>query len=119
MTNQFRRLFRHISYFKKHQSNFITNYDRLLLQSALPIAKCDRLLSQSALAIKTYDRLLLQSASGIAKCDRLHYKVRQVLHCNNYYKMRRNSCYKICTKIIHCNRLNFVGIQTGCLQENK
>ena len=47
---QFRRLFCHISYYQVRQSNFI--------------AKCDR--------------LLLQSASGITKCDKLYYKVRQV-----------------------------------------
>ena len=51
VTIQFHRLFWHISYYKVLQINFIT--------------KCDR--------------LLLQSASGIAKCDRLYYKVRQVL----------------------------------------
>ena len=37
----------------------------MLLQSALGITKCDK--------------LLLQSASYITKCDRLYYKVRQVL----------------------------------------
>ena len=31
---QFRRLFRHISYYKVRQSDFITKYDRLLLQIA-------------------------------------------------------------------------------------
>ena len=62
---QFRRLFWHISYYKVRQSNFITNYDRLFLQSASGITK--------------WDRLLLQSASGITKRDRLYYKVRQVL----------------------------------------
>ena len=65
VTIQFRRLFWHILYYKVWQSNFITKYDRLLLQSASGITKCDR--------------LLLQSASGIIKCDRLSYKVRQVL----------------------------------------
>ena len=48
---QIRRLFWHISYYKVRQSNFITNCDRLLLQNA----------------------------SGITKCDRIYYKVRQVL----------------------------------------
>ena len=48
---QFRRLFRHISYYKVRQSDFITKYDRLLLQSA----------------------------SGITKYGRLYYKLRQVL----------------------------------------
>ena len=51
VTMQFRRLFWHISYYKVRQSNFIT--------------KCDR--------------LSLQSASGITKCDSVYYKVRQVL----------------------------------------
>ena len=51
VTIQRRRLFWHISYYKVRQSNFIT--------------KCDR--------------LLLQSASGITKCNRLYYNVRQVL----------------------------------------
>ena len=44
-------LFWHISNCKVQQSNFITKFDRFLLQSA----------------------------SGITKCDRLYYKVRQVL----------------------------------------
>ena len=57
MTIQFRRLFRHISYYKVRHSNFITKCDRLLLQSASSITKCDR--------------LLLQSMPGITKCDRL------------------------------------------------
>ena len=61
----FRRLFWHISYCKVQQSNFITKYDKLLLQSASGITR--------------YDRLLLQSAQGITKCDGLYYKVRQVL----------------------------------------
>ena len=65
VTIQFCRLFWHISYYKVRQSNFITKFDRLLLQIASGITKCDR--------------LLLQSASGITKCDRLYYKVRQVL----------------------------------------
>ena len=51
LTIQFRRLFRHIFYYKWRQGNFIT--------------KCYR--------------LLLQSTSGITKCDRLYYKVSQVL----------------------------------------
>ena len=51
LTIQFRRLFRHIFYYKWRQGNFIT--------------KCYR--------------LLLQSTSGITKCDRLYYKVRQIL----------------------------------------
>ena len=65
VTIQIRRLFWHISYYKAPQSNFITKYDRLLLQSVSDITNCDR--------------LLLQSASGITKCDRIYYKVRQVL----------------------------------------
>ena len=65
VTVQIRRLFWHISYYKAPQSNFITKYDRLLLQSVSDITNCDR--------------LLLQSASGITKCDRIYYKVRQVL----------------------------------------
>ena len=51
VTIQIQRLFWHISYYKVRQSNFIT--------------KCDR--------------LLLQNASGITKCNRIYYKVRQVL----------------------------------------
>ena len=41
VTKQFRRLFWHISYYKVRQSTFITKCDRLLLQSALGITKCD------------------------------------------------------------------------------
>ena len=41
VTTQFRRLFRHILYCKKQQSNFITRCDRVLLQSASGIAGCD------------------------------------------------------------------------------
>ena len=67
VTNQFRRLFGHISYYKVRQSNFIT--------------KCDRLLLQSASGITKYERLLLQSASGITKCD-------------SYYNVRRNNLSK-------------------------
>ena len=48
---QFRRLFRHISYYRMQQCNFTT--------------KCDR--------------LLFQIASSITKCDRLYYKVHKVL----------------------------------------
>ena len=67
VTNQFSRLFWHISYYKVWQSDFIR--------------KCDR--------------LLLQSASGTTKCDKLYYKVRQVLQsltdfiteCVRYYKV--------------------------------
>ena len=51
VTNQFRMLFLHVSYYKVRQSNFIT--------------KCDR--------------FLLQSVSCITKYDRLYYKVQQVL----------------------------------------
>ena len=51
VTIQIRRLFWHISYYKVPQGTFIT--------------KCNR--------------LLLQSASGITKCDRIYYKVRQLL----------------------------------------
>ena len=51
VTMQFRRRFRHISYYKMQKCNFTT--------------KCDR--------------LLLQSASSITKCDRLYYKVHKVL----------------------------------------
>ena len=51
VTMQFRRLLWHILCYKVRQSSFIT--------------ECDR--------------LLLQSASGITKCDKLYYKVRQVL----------------------------------------
>ena len=40
------------------QSSFITDCDRLLLQSASGITKCDR--------------LILQSTSGITKCERLY-----------------------------------------------
>ena len=43
VTMQFRRLFWHIPYYKVRQSNFITKYDRLLLQSASGIKKYDRL----------------------------------------------------------------------------
>ena len=67
VTIKFRRLLWHISYYKVWQINFITQSDRLLLQSPSGITKCDR--------------LLLQGASGITKCDGLHYKVRQVLQC--------------------------------------
>ena len=45
------RLFWHISYYKVWQSNFITNCDKLLLQSASGVTKCDRLLLQSASGI--------------------------------------------------------------------
>ena len=41
VTIQFRRLFWHSSYYKVRQSNFITKCDRLLLQSASGITKCD------------------------------------------------------------------------------
>ena len=51
VTIRIRRLFWHISHYKVRQSNFITKYDRQLLQSA----------------------------SGITECHRLYYKVRQVL----------------------------------------
>ena len=61
---QFRKLFWHILYHKVRQINFITKYDRLLLQSASGITK--------------RDRLLLQSAQGITNCD-------------DYYKVRCNS----------------------------
>ena len=88
VTTQFRRLFWHISYYKLHQSNFIAKCDRLLLQSAPSIKKCDRLLLQSTSGITKCDRLLLQSASGITKCHRFYYKVRQVLQI--CYKVRRN-----------------------------
>ena len=64
MTIQLRRLFWHISYNKVRHSNFITNCDRLLLQSVSGITKCDR--------------LLLQSVSGITKCG-------------SYNKVRRNT----------------------------
>ena len=47
------------------QSNFITKYDRLLLQGGLGIINCER--------------LLLQSASSITKIDRLYCKRRQLL----------------------------------------
>ena len=50
VTTQFLRLFCHIWYCKKQQKIII---------------KCER--------------LLLQSASGITKCDRLYYKVRQAI----------------------------------------
>ena len=43
VTTQFRRLYLHILYCKKQQSNFITKFNRLLLQSASGITKCDRL----------------------------------------------------------------------------
>ena len=46
-----------------------------VLQSALGITKCDRLLLQSVSDITKCERLLLQSASGIIKCDS-YYKVR-------------------------------------------
>ena len=38
---QFRSLFWHISYYKVLQSNFITKWERLLLQSESRITKCD------------------------------------------------------------------------------
>ena len=38
---EFRRLFWHISYYQVRQSNFIAKCDRLLLQSASGITKCD------------------------------------------------------------------------------
>ena len=41
VTTQFRRLFCHIPHCTKQQSNFITKCDRLLLQSASDITKCD------------------------------------------------------------------------------
>ena len=41
VTIQFRRLFRHFLYYKLRQSNFIKKCDRLLLQSASGITKCD------------------------------------------------------------------------------
>ena len=78
VTIEFRRLFWHISYYKVRQSNFITKFDRLLIQSASGITKCDR--------------LLLQSASGTTKCDRLYYKVTLgVTKCDSYYKVIRNN----------------------------
>ena len=41
VTIQFRRVFLHISYNKVRQSNFITKYGRLILQSASGITQCD------------------------------------------------------------------------------
>ena len=56
------------AYYKVHQ----------VLQSALDITKCDRLLLQSGSGIKKCDKLLSESASGITKC-------------NSFYKVRRNT----------------------------
>ena len=56
---QFGRLFKHISYYKAWQSNFITKCERLLLQSASGITKCDRLLLQV--------RQVLQSVTSVTK----------------------------------------------------
>ena len=67
VTTQFRRLFWHISYCKKQKSNFIT--------------KCDR--------------LLLQSASGITKCDKVYYKVRQVLQSVIKFITKYDRYYKV------------------------
>ena len=80
---QFRGVFLHISYYKVRQSNFITEYDRLLLQSASCTTKCDR--------------LLLQSAPGIIKCD-------------SYYKVRRNKRYKF---IHFCFKISFSNFITN------
>ena len=77
LATQFSRLFWHVSFYKKQQSSFITKCDRLLLQCGSGITKCNR--------------LLLQSVPGIVKCGRLYYKVRQVLKCDSYYKVRRNT----------------------------
>ena len=41
VTTQFRKFFKHISYCKNQQSYFITKCDRLLLQSASSITKCN------------------------------------------------------------------------------
>ena len=61
---------------------FIRRCGRSLLQSASATTECDRLLLQRALGITKCDRLLLQSVSCITKCD-------------SYYKVRRNSLYRI------------------------
>ena len=58
---QFCRLFWNISYYKVRQSKFITKCDKLLLESAPGITKCD---------------ILYYSVSGITKWD-CYYKVRR------------------------------------------
>ena len=77
VATQFCRLFWHISYCKKQKSNFIT--------------KCDR--------------LLLQSASGITKCDKVYYKVRQVLQSVTVitkWDITRTNVLNICQKLSKC-----------------
>ena len=59
VTIQIRSLFWHISYCKVQQSNFITKFDRLLLQNAPDITKCDRIYYKV--------RQVLQSATVITK----------------------------------------------------
>ena len=61
VTIQIRSLFWHISYYKVQQSNFITKSDRLLLQNAPDITKCDRIYYKV--------RQVLQSATVITKWD--------------------------------------------------
>ena len=68
VTIQFRRRFRHISYYKVWQSNFMTQCDRLLLQSASGITKYDKLYYKVRQVLQSM-QALLQSASGIIKYD--------------------------------------------------
>ena len=86
VATQFCSVFWNISYFKAQQSYFITKSDMLLLQSALGIMKCDRLLviAKCARYYKVW-QTLLQNVSGITKCD-------------SYYKVRSNTDNKIWTK---------------------
>ena len=60
---QIRRLFWHISYYKVPQRNFITKCDRLLLQSASGITKCD-----------SYYKVRHNTGTNILIYWRLHFK---------------------------------------------
>ena len=60
------------------QSNFITKFDRLLLESASGIKKCDRILLLQVLQSVTD---FIKSTSDITKCK-------------NYYKVKGNKTFK-------------------------
>ena len=121
VTIQFRRVFLHISYNKVRQSNFITKYGRLILQSVSGITKCDRLFITKCVRYYKVWQTLLQSASGITQCDS-YYKVRHKRGCKvpsqEVFHQKTKSTSKLSIlKLLSCSRISLAKLKVSSIEK--
>ena len=111
MTPQFCRLFWHISYCKVQQSNFITKYDRLLLQNASGITKYDW---------RYYKvRQVLQSVTVVTEWDVTQgtkFKVSFFLIWIFIYMLKMKLAHQFSLRILSLNWLFWLWVNSGMLE---